>query len=101
MAFGPGALSLDFGWRGWAMVVVGVFAALGFIASFKYTYVANVAIIYCDRPADGRGAGMAVPARPSAVVHIGDGPLCLAGVGIIVSGGVGGGHLFGDMIAVA
>src|SRR5688572_28401917 len=26
--------------------------------------------------------------------------LCLAGVGIIVSGGVGGGHLFGDMIAV-
>ena len=28
----------------------------------------------CDRPADGRGAGMAVPARPSAVEHIGDGP---------------------------
>jgi drug/metabolite transporter (DMT)-like permease len=97
---GRGALSLAFGWRGWAMVVVGVFAALGFIASFKYTYVANVTIIYATVPL------MAAPlewmflrVRPRAST-IAMALLCLVGVGIIVSGGLGGGHLLGDMIAV-
>ena len=100
MAVGSGALSLAFGWRGWAMVVVGVFAALGFIASFKYTYVANVAIISATVPLMAAALEwlfLRVRPRSSTMVTA---LLCLAGVGIIVSGGVGGGHLFGDMIAV-
>src|SRR5690606_27927424 len=47
---GRSGVSLAFGWRGWMMVAVGVFASLGFIAAFKYTYVANVAIIYAAVP---------------------------------------------------
>jgi drug/metabolite transporter (DMT)-like permease len=97
---GRGALSLDFGWRGWAMVVVGVFAALGFIASFKYTYVANVAIISATVPLMAAALEwlfLRVRPRSSTMVMA---LLCLIGVGIIVSGGIGGGHLFGDMIAV-
>lgn len=98
---GRGGLSLAFGWRGWAMVAVGVFASLGFIASFKYTYVANVAIIYAAVPLMAAALEwMILRVRPQAST-VAMALLCLVGVGIIVSGGLGGGHFFGDMIAVA
>lgn len=97
---GRGGLSLAFGWRGWAMVLVAVFASFGFIAAFKYTYVANVAIIYASVPlmaAAMEWFALGVrPRRATVVMAI----VCLFGVGIIVSGGLGGGHVVGDMIAV-
>ena len=98
---GRSGLRLAFGWRGWAMVGVGVFASLGFIAAFKYTYVANVAIIYASVPLMAAALEWAfLRVRPKGAT-IAMALVCLAGVGIIVSGGVGGGHFFGDMIAVA
>ena len=38
------------GWRGWCLASVGALASLAFIAAFKMTYVANVAIIYATAP---------------------------------------------------
>ncbi|MEP9390503.1 DMT family transporter [Mesorhizobium sp. KR9-304] len=97
---GLGGLSLALGWRGWAMVLVAVLASFGFIAAFKYTYVANVAIIYATVPLMAAALEwfvLGVRPRPATLAMA---LVCLFGVGIIVSGGLGGGHLFGDMIAV-
>jgi len=97
---GRSGLSLTFGWRGWAMVLIAVVASFGFIAAFKYTYVANVAIIYASVPL--MAAAMewfALGVRPRLATLV-MALVCLFGVGIIVSGGLGGGHLFGDLIAV-
>ena len=48
--------------------------SLGFIAAFKYTYVANVAIIYASVPLMAAALEWAVPARPSERSRtIGDG----------------------------
>jgi drug/metabolite transporter (DMT)-like permease len=97
---GRSGLSLAFGWRGWAMVLVAVFASFGFIAAFKYTYVANVAIIYASVPLIAAALewfALGVRPRPATLLMA---LVCLFGVGIIVSSGLGGGHLLGDMIAV-
>src|SRR6185437_6985530 len=42
--------SLRLGWRGWLMALIGAANSLAFIAAFKYTYVANVAIIFATAP---------------------------------------------------
>lgn len=98
---GRSGLSLALGWRGWAMVGVGVLASLGFIAAFKYTYVANVAIIYAAVPLMAAALEWAfLRVRPRAATIVMS-LVCLLGVAIIVSGGVGGGHFFGDLVAVA
>lgn len=97
---GRSGLSLALGWRGWTMVAVGVLASLGFIASFKYTYVANVAIIYAAVPLVAAALEWAfLRVRPQAAT-IAMSLVCLLGVAIIVSGGLGGGHFFGDLVAV-
>jgi len=98
---GRGGLSLALGWRGWTMVAVGVLASLGFIAAFKYTYVANVAIIYAAVPLMAAALEWAfLRVRPQAATIVMS-LVCLLGVAIIVSGGLGGGHFFGDLVAVA
>lgn len=98
---GRRGVGFAFGWRGWAMVAVGVLASLGFIAAFKYTYVANVAIIYASVPLIAAALEwLFLRVRPRAATIV-MALVCLGGVGIIVSGGLGGGHLFGDLIAVA
>lgn len=97
---GRGAFSLALGWRGWAMAVVGALSGLAFIGAFKLTYVANVAIIYATVPlvaAALEWAFLRVRPRPLTFAMS---LVCLLGVGIIVSGGLGGGHLLGDFIAV-
>jgi len=97
---GRDGLSISFGWRGWAMVLVAVFASFGFIAAFKYTYVANVAIIYASVPLMAAALEwlfLGVRPRPAT---LGMALVCLFGVGIIVSGGLGGGHILGDVMAV-
>jgi drug/metabolite transporter (DMT)-like permease len=42
--------SLRLGWRGWLLAVEGALASIAFIAAFKFTFVANVAIIYATAP---------------------------------------------------
>ena len=38
------------GWRGWLLATVGALSSIAFIAAFKHTYVANVAVIYATVP---------------------------------------------------
>jgi len=97
---GVGGLRLDFGRRGWLMVAVGVCASIGFIASFKLTYVANVAILYATTPliaAAFEWLFLGVKPRPFTLAMA---VVCLLGVGIIMSGGLHGGNLIGDLVAL-
>src|SRR5580765_8443420 len=45
-----GRESLRLGWRGWLLAVEGALASIAFISAFKFTFVANVAIIYATAP---------------------------------------------------
>lgn len=96
-----GGVRLHLGWRGWALAIVGALSSIAFIASFKYTYVANVAIIYATVP---------FMAAPMEWLALGHRPrlqtllvalASLAGVTVMVQGGFASGHVFGDMMAVA
>ncbi|MEQ1942703.1 DMT family transporter [Mesorhizobium sp. VNQ89] len=97
---GPNGLRLDFGWRGWLMVAVGVAASLGFIASFKFTYVANVAVIYAATPLIAAFLEWIFLRERPRPFTLAMAVVCLLGVGIIVSGGIGGGNTFGDLVAL-
>lgn len=97
---GRGAITLSLGWRGWSMAVVGALSGLAFIGAFKFTYVANVAIIYATVPLVAAALEwLFLRVRPRPIT-LAMSLVCLLGVGIIVSGGLGGGHLLGDFIAV-
>src|SRR5580765_1550048 len=45
-----GRESLRLGWRGWLLAIEGAAASIAFISAFKFTYVANVAVIYATAP---------------------------------------------------
>lgn len=93
-------LDLGLGWRGLILASVGSIATLAFIGAFKLTYVANVVIIYATAPFMAavleyllRG----VRVRHSILVAT---AISVLGVGFMVIGGLGTGHLLGDAIAV-
>jgi drug/metabolite transporter (DMT)-like permease len=92
---------LSLGRRGWALAIVGAVSSVFFIASFKHTYVANVAVIYATVPFMAAGIEWAVLSQPARRQTMLTALVSLAGVLIIVAGGIGGGHLFGDGLAVA
>ncbi len=93
--------SLSLGWRGWSMVAVGSLSSIALIASYKFTYVANVAIIYATVPLMAAALEwLMLGARPQTRT-LAMAFLCVAGVAIIVSGGLSGGHIMGDLFAVA
>jgi drug/metabolite transporter (DMT)-like permease len=93
--------SLRLGWRGWLLVVVGAASSILFIASFKYTYVANVAVIYATVPFIAAAIEWIAfgehPRLRTMIIAM----ISLIGVAIIVSGGLGGANLFGDLLALA
>lgn len=94
------ASSFRLDWRGWAIAIVGAISSLFFIASFKYTYVANVAVIYATIPFMAAGIEWLVMKKPARLQTIVTAAVSLVGVAIIVARGFGGGHLFGDALAV-
>ena len=93
--------SLRLGWSGWALAIVAAAQSALFIASFKHTYVANVAVIYATVPFMAAGIDWAVlrvaPRARTLVTAL----VCLIGVATIVGAGVGGDHLAGDALALA
>lgn len=96
-----GKTTLDLGWRGWSLAIVGAVSSILFIASFKYTYVANVAVIYATVPFMAAAIEwVAFGNRPRSRT-MATAVVSLAGVAIIVSGGLGGASLFGDLLALA
>lgn len=91
---------LGLGWRGLVLASVGSAATLAFIAAFKLTFVANVAIIYATVPFMAAALEFlfrGVPIRRAVVLAT---TVSLFGVGIMVMGGLGTGNWLGDAIAV-
>lgn len=95
-----GALRQPFGWRGWVLSAVNACASVTFLASFKLTYVANVALIYAVTPFAAAGFGwLLLRERVRREVLVAS-CLTLIGVGIIVAGGLGAPRAVGDGVAV-
>jgi drug/metabolite transporter (DMT)-like permease len=91
---------LRLGWRGWLMAVIGALASIAFIAAFKNTYVANVAIIYATAPfVAALLAWLLVRERVRSQTLLAA-CLSLAGVGLMVFSGIGTGRPFGDGLAL-
>jgi drug/metabolite transporter (DMT)-like permease len=88
------------GWRGWLLASVGSLASLAFIAAFKTTYVANVAIIYATVPFAAAFLEWVMlrqkVRRPTMVAAT----ISVAGVLVMVAAGVGSINLLGDFVAV-
>ena len=88
------------GWAGWSAATVSSAATICFIAAFKNTAVANVAIIYATAPfAAAAIAWVWMRERPGLATLAAAG-LCLAGVTVMVGGSAGSPDLIGDLLAL-
>lgn len=92
--------SLRLGWRGWLVALVGAAASVAFIAAFKNGFVANVAIIYATVPfaaalLSWMMLGETIRAQTMVAACV-----SLVGVGIMVSTGLAGGDMLGNVLAV-
>lgn len=97
----PLGVTFRLGWKGWALASLNSSASAAFIASFKLTYVANVVVIYSTVPFIAAGFGwlaLREKVQPSTLIAA---AAALAGVSMMVSGGMGPEHLAGDLLAVA
>lgn len=88
------------GWRGWALATVGSLASLAFIAAFKLTYVANVAIIYATVPFMAAAIEWILLGERVRRATLAAAALCFVGVAIMFSAGLGAGSLAGDALAL-
>lgn len=88
------------GRSGWTVALVGGLASIAFIASFKFSYVANVTIIYATVPFAAAIIGYVVLqerfGRRTAIAAA----AALAGVAVMMGGGLHGDSLFGDALAL-
>ena len=88
------------GWSGWLAATVSSAATICFIAAFKNTTVANVAIIYATAPfAAAAIAWVWMRETPGLATLVAAG-LCLAGVTVMVGGSAGSPDLIGDLLAI-
>ena len=96
----PNTTGLRLGWRGWLLASIGSLASLAFIAAFKMTYVANVAIIYATVPFAAAFLEWALlrqkVRRPTMIAAA----ISVVGVLVMVGAGVGSVNLIGDFVAV-
>lgn len=96
----PAGPVLRLGWRGWLLASVGSLASLAFIAAFKLTYVANVAVIFATAPfmaAALEWLALRERLRPATLLAA---VVAVLGVIVMVSGGVGSDRLLGDALAL-
>lgn len=88
------------GSAGWAVAVIGGLSTAMFIAAFKATSVANVALIYACAPMlTALFAWRAMReqmARPMVIGALG----AFAGVAVLMAGSLGGLNLYGDLLAL-
>lgn len=88
------------GWRGWLLAVEGAAASIAFIAAFKFTYVANVAVIYATAPFVTALLAWILIREPFRLPTMVAALLSLCGVAVMVHSGLGTGNLFGDGLAL-
>lgn len=95
------ASAFRLGPEGWLLAAVGSLASLAFIYAFKLTYVANVAVIYATAPFIAAALGWWLLRETLSLQTLLAGLLSLAGVSLVVAGGLGSFSLAGDLMAVA
>ncbi|WP_245429827.1 DMT family transporter [Mesorhizobium sp. WSM3859] len=95
-----GRESLRLGWRGWLLAIEGAAVSIAFISAFKYTYVANVAVIYATSPFIAALLAFLLVREKFRLQTMLAAAASLCGVAIMVGGGLGRGHLFGDSLAL-
>jgi drug/metabolite transporter (DMT)-like permease len=85
---------------GFLYAFIGMVAMQSFIASFRHTSVAHVAVIYAVVPFVAAGFGWLflreMPTRTALISSV----IALIGVAVMVGSGSGEGHLSGDMLAL-
>ncbi|PBB19912.1 EamA family transporter [Mesorhizobium sp. WSM4313] len=91
---------LKLGWRGWLLAVEGAAASIAFISAFKFTYVANVAVIYATSPFIAALLAFLLVREKIRLQTMIAAAVSLCGVAIMVGAGLGSGHLFGDALAL-
>ncbi|MGL6209665.1 MAG: DMT family transporter [Paracoccaceae bacterium] len=96
-----GRITWSLGWQGWILAVVGAAASAAFLAAFKLTYVANVALIYAVTPFAAAGFGWLLLREKLRRAVLVASCFTLFGVAIIVAGGLGAPRALGDSVAVA
>ena len=94
------ATRLRLGWRGWLLASVGSLASLAFIAAFKMTYVANVAVIYATVPFVAALLEWMLLRQKVRNATMVAAAVSIAGVFLMVGAGIGSFSLLGDLIAV-
>ena len=88
------------GWAGWSAATVSSVATICFIAAFKNTTVANVAIIYATAPFAAAAIAWAWMRETPGLATLAAAGLCLAGVTVMVGGSAGTPDLTGDLLAL-
>lgn len=88
------------GWRGWVLAVFGAVCSILFISAFKFTQVANVAIAYATVPFMAAAIGYAALREQPRAATMVAALVCLAGVAVMVWGGLSADRLFGDALAL-
>lgn len=91
---------LRLGWRGWLLAIEGAAASIAFISAFKFTYVANVAIIYATAPFVTALLAFVLVRERFRAQTMAAAAVSLVGVAIMVGSGFGSGSLFGDALAL-
>jgi drug/metabolite transporter (DMT)-like permease len=98
---GPGMLAaLRLGKRGWALAIVGAASSIAFITAFKLTYVANVTIIYATVPFMAAALERLMLGERTGGRTMIAAAISLAGVAVMMIGGIGSGSLAGNAMAV-
>ena len=95
-----GRESLRLGWRGWLLAVEGALASIAFISAFKFTYVANVTVIYATAPFVTALLAWILMREPFRLQTMVAAAVSLCGVAIMVWSSFGSGNLFGDGLAL-
>lgn len=96
----PLPATLRLGWRGWLLASVGSLSSLAFIAAFKLTYVANVAVIYATVPFAAAFLEWVLMRQKVRHPTLVAAAISVVGVLVMVGAGVGSVNLFGDFVAV-
>lgn len=92
--------SIRLGWRGWLLALTGAVASFLIIGAFKLTYVANVAFIYATIPFVAAAVGWVAIRESVRRRTMVAACVSLAGVAVVVSGGLGSGNWLGDAVAL-
>lgn len=94
------SVSMRLGSFGWLFAALSIATQLLYIGALKYTYVANVAVIYAIAPFLAAGLAYAALGEKVRPLTISTATLSLAGVAWIVADGLGSGSGYGDLLAL-